>query len=633
MRINRLFWLLTVVIVAITASVAARSLWLNWQTWTETVRASEQLEIFRLALVSAEMASRERGPANGLLGADVPAPAAIRNNLDHARQTTDKAFDALLERLKSATPPRTNDVQTIQRAVAQLDAARRDIDTVAALPRDARPSRAVSSAVGKMFEVIDLLQPAISNIQFDLIQAAPSAASQVIVARLLTEIREYTGRIGSDLTSALTLDQPLSVRQEVALERDTGRVEELVELVRTRVSQSDKDPNIGLGMKEIDAKYFGVGLALVNRLHEASRNHAPYGMSAAEFAARYVPTMEAAVHMRDMELDALAAHIGRMQDGARVHLALSAGYALLLLVTVLVPLLAFKHKVIEPIADLSRGFAAEARGTQGLAKPGGVIGYLQQGFQRLQAANDQNALLENQREQALGFISHDLRSPLASIIALVETRSRTSSSDDELATGQRILRHAKRMLAQLDDYLALVQAESKSWIPDDVDLVSVIGEAVDDAWVQARQKHVRIVAQAAPDSAYVCGNHWMLFRCVSNLVNNAIKFSPPQSEVEIKVSREPGAWKVSVTDFGEGIPKALLPKLFSPFPRAHDTQERAGSGIGLGLAFVRTVVVRHGGSVSVSSAPSSGTTFFFTLPEADALENRSGFMQMAGAQP
>ncbi len=134
--------------------------------------------------------------------------------------------------------------------------------------------------------------------------------------------------------------------------------------------------------------------------------------------------------------------------------------------------------------------------------------------------------------------------------------------------------------------------------------------------------------------SHIDGNHPI--RCdkdrvqqvLTNLVSNAIKFSPSGSEIVVSCHTEPGATKFAVTDQGPGIPSDKLPRLFNKFEQL-DTSTSSYSGSGLGLAIAKAIVEQHGGTIGVDSEVGKGTTFWFVLPERSISQKllRSGTAQ------
>ena len=229
---------------------------------------------------------------------------------------------------------------------------------------------------------------------------------------------------------------------------------------------------------------------------------------------------------------------------------------------------------------------------------------------RLDAAQDQ-------REQALRFISHDLRAPLASLITLMESDANKYGTNTARPWFANMRSCADRALAMADDFLRLARAEAISEQNFTACcLLAVVDEAIDEFWPQANAKRVTISREfAVNDSeAPMLGEAGLLRRAFANLLSNAIRHTPAGSTICVGLKPEGSYWLVTVADQGPGIAEEDLPKLFG---RSHKTQDAvpAGSeGTGLGLLIVRTVIERHGGSVGVSSAAGIGSTFTVSLP-------------------
>jgi len=126
---------------------------------------------------------------------------------------------------------------------------------------------------------------------------------------------------------------------------------------------------------------------------------------------------------------------------------------------------------------------------------------------------------------------------------------------------------------------------------------------------------------SAPDRPILCSVDGDRFvQVVINLVSNAVKFSPPQTPVDIALTQEQGATRLEVRDRGPGIPKEFQARIFQRFSQADSSDARQKSGTGLGLCIAKTIVERLGGTIGFSTAPGTGTTFFVTLPSAAAIE-------------
>lgn len=219
---------------------------------------------------------------------------------------------------------------------------------------------------------------------------------------------------------------------------------------------------------------------------------------------------------------------------------------------------------------------------------------------------------ERQRDVALRFISHDMRSPQASILALLELQRLQPEQPIAPDTLGRIERHARRTLDLAEEFVQLAKAESSAYRLQTVNLTDLLDEAVDEVWPQAQARQVGLDVQRPGEPALCEADRGLLTRAIANLLGNAVKYGGQASRVRCGVQRVDGGWRVSVTDQGPGLTPEQQLGLFQPFTRLTPDQS-ATRGVGLGLVFVRTVVERHGGRVEVLSQPGHGATFHFTL--------------------
>ncbi|AEG69586.1 phosphate regulon two-component sensor kinase transcription regulator protein [Ralstonia solanacearum Po82] len=222
---------------------------------------------------------------------------------------------------------------------------------------------------------------------------------------------------------------------------------------------------------------------------------------------------------------------------------------------------------------------------------------------------------ERHREEALRFISHDMRSPQSAILALIELQRDAGRALGHEALLARIQQLSSRTLELADAFIDLARVESQEIRLSDVDLVGLALDAADEVWALASQHQIEVRVDADIEAS-VRGEPRMLVRALVNLLNNAIKFSPRGATVTVAVREEADAFAVSVADQGVGIAAEDQAQLFQPFRRLHEAMADAPSGSGLGLVFVKTVVERHGGRIGVRSAPGHGATFTLWLPRA-----------------
>jgi len=218
-----------------------------------------------------------------------------------------------------------------------------------------------------------------------------------------------------------------------------------------------------------------------------------------------------------------------------------------------------------------------------------------------------------QRERALQMLSHDMRSPQVSILALIETAEGDLDGD----TGGRIAGYARRTLDMADGFVQLARAEEAAPGQEVIDLWDVVCEATDEIWPQSQRRRIEVRRVPAAEPALVRGDRQILTRAVTNLLTNAIKFGPEASVVEVRVYRRFRARQptvgIAVQDAGPGLNPIEATRAFEAFSRLG--RDQAIDGVGLGLAFVRAAAQRHGGVAACVSALGEGATFTIELPE------------------
>ncbi|HEF5873642.1 TPA: CHASE2 domain-containing protein [Burkholderia cenocepacia] len=226
---------------------------------------------------------------------------------------------------------------------------------------------------------------------------------------------------------------------------------------------------------------------------------------------------------------------------------------------------------------------------------------------------------ERQRDTALRFLSHDMRSPQAAILTLIEQRREAPRALPEALFVDLVAHYARKTLTLADQFLLLARAQARSPKATEVDLVPLLGDAADDLWAHASAKRITIRLNAEP-GMLVVADALLLRRAFANLIDNAIRFSPEGATVAVAADESGDRWRVTVADTGVGIPQHQLPNLFTEFFRIDASGASAGHG--LGLAFVKQVIDALGGEIRVDSAVGRGSVFTLLLPRSAAPRDR-----------
>ncbi len=226
--------------------------------------------------------------------------------------------------------------------------------------------------------------------------------------------------------------------------------------------------------------------------------------------------------------------------------------------------------------------------------------------------------LEQVKSEMIRMASHDLRNPLHSVkgyleLLLMDLAPRLDEQQTEFVT--RMKNGLNRMQSLMEDILNLEKIESQQDIKrQPVNMWMVVSEVSESGRSQADLKHQNYVVNLPPQSVLVSGSEIQLTQALTNLVGNAVKYTPDEGRVEVRSWVENGRFRFEVEDSGFGIPQDRQNALFQRFYRAQAPGTEDIPGTGLGLSLVKAVIERHGGAVYFTSTPGVGSTFGCWLP-------------------
>ncbi|NVJ66518.1 MAG: CHASE2 domain-containing protein [Gammaproteobacteria bacterium] len=231
---------------------------------------------------------------------------------------------------------------------------------------------------------------------------------------------------------------------------------------------------------------------------------------------------------------------------------------------------------------------------------------------------DISAIKREQRRQLemIDFISHDLRSPMTSILALLSRYKRDPGADSVEAIHQEVEKLTRSSLSLAEQFLMLSRAESNIELAVyPVELLNAIDNALAIVMPQAANAKIDLDFDfLAYEDIWLNANQDLLERVITNLLSNAIKYSPENTQVRVNIESNEKSVLVKVKDQGEGISKEQMEAIFKPFTRMQKHEMAKVKGIGLGLRFVRAAMLRFGGKVAVESNSGNGSTFILEFP-------------------
>jgi two-component system, OmpR family, sensor histidine kinase SenX3 len=224
--------------------------------------------------------------------------------------------------------------------------------------------------------------------------------------------------------------------------------------------------------------------------------------------------------------------------------------------------------------------------------------------------------LDAVRRDFVANVSHELKTPVGALSLLAETLDGEENPEVVARLAGRIGTEAERLGRIIDDLLDLSRIEAHEvQRQESVDALDVVDTAVDPIRTTAEVRGIGIeVSRPEEGPVTLVGDRLDLVSAVSNLVDNAVKYSEEHSTVQVKVTQGPGEVRISVSDHGIGIPERDRQRIFERFYRVDRARSRLTGGSGLGLAIVRHVVANHEGDVEVQSEEGKGSTFTLVLP-------------------
>ncbi|MGI4848402.1 MAG: hybrid sensor histidine kinase/response regulator [Janthinobacterium lividum] len=232
--------------------------------------------------------------------------------------------------------------------------------------------------------------------------------------------------------------------------------------------------------------------------------------------------------------------------------------------------------------------------------------------------------VDRRKDEFLAMLAHELRNPLAPISAAADLLQVMAPEENRVRTTSKIIaRHVRHMSELIDDLMdasrvtqGLVTLEK-----DVLDVKKIFADAVEQSRPLIEKRRHRFGVEISPDAAYILGDQKRLIQVLTNLLNNAAKYTPEGGVIDLRLEVDDAFVTFIVADNGIGMAPELLPLAFQLFVQAERTPDRSQGGLGIGLALVKSLVELHRGTVSVKSAGiDQGSEFTVRLPrlaEAD----------------
>lgn len=234
---------------------------------------------------------------------------------------------------------------------------------------------------------------------------------------------------------------------------------------------------------------------------------------------------------------------------------------------------------------------------------------------------------EQRKDEFISMAGHELKTPLTGLQGYTEllhlkfTRTGDQEALRTLSKMAALINRLTRLVGDLLD-LSKIRAGKLPFAEESVDMDALVGEVVESLQQGGAQHRIDIEGSGQGE---ITGDRERLGQVLSNLLTNAMKYSPRTGQIIVRLARAHGILTVSVQDFGIGIPKAHQEKIFECFYRVSPDRDRTYPGLGMGLFIANQIVEYHGGKMRVESVEGQGSTFFFSLPAREPYEENSAF--------
>jgi len=225
--------------------------------------------------------------------------------------------------------------------------------------------------------------------------------------------------------------------------------------------------------------------------------------------------------------------------------------------------------------------------------------------------------LDSIRRDFVANISHELKTPIGALSILSEAVLGAADDPEAIAKfAARMQTESKRLSDLVQEIINLSRLQDGDPLKNaqDIELRDVIQEGIDQSQMRADSRNIEVILSVQNDCS-IKGDRSQVLMAISNLIENAINYSPEKTRVAITLRSQNGLVEISVTDQGIGIPEKDLERIFERFYRVDSARSRLTGGTGLGLSIVKHVATNHGGDVSVWSVAGAGSTFTLRFPE------------------
>ena len=363
--LSRQFWYLASMVILGALALGADLVWNNFLQYSSNETNLVNLRQFHASLLVMSRISAERGPANSAMTEPAGAQPFTRT-LQQSRASVDEALGSLYAQMAASHVPVT------ERSLARFNVvrsalanARKRVDAVVGSAPAERAASDLQGAIEGMFGVVDTTQALVEDLGGRTTEADPAMAPIVIVATLVTELRDIAGRLGSQYIVPLQTQEPPSAERLNEITRLRARIEQMRAVVSANLRTCLDDPRVANDWETVNTRYFGDAFRLLDGLRLGEPGAVPYAMTPSEFTRALVPDMSTLQGLRDAILTVTFERATSARDRAWRVMTISSLATGLMILTMICIIIGMQRFLFQPLLYIRDQIMALALGTPG----------------------------------------------------------------------------------------------------------------------------------------------------------------------------------------------------------------------------------------------------------------------------
>lgn len=458
MSLNRLFGLISVLLIALFLTLIGKIVDSEWEMYQRSKESIPAIKDFALALDVEEKLSAERGPNNMLLGKNLSNSVNEQIKLTAAREATNRSLSLLLQAMRTQSDPWFDPlIVNIKATQMNLALAREQVDLLAAKKKSERDGDSVSVSVEMMVATVEIFSSTIGILSNRVIQADPQFHDGVESAQLSSRLRDIAGQIGSTFTAPVIAKRPLTPQEIYTFASLTGKAEQLYSVIELELRSYYTNPAFRTALDIIRTRYFGDGVDFLNALFAAGRTSGNYGMSVGDIANRYVPMMASIPQLRELILAELILEAESRNRRAGHFLLTTVCLGIIAIGVFVLLIRLIQQRVLRPILDATDLFVSFANGRFSVAIPehryDDEIGAMLSAIRVLRAHSLDKIHLEKEREELITQLRAS--SDTDFLTGLLNRRAFFAQGEQQFGIARRYQRQMVVILMDVDHFKAV----------------------------------------------------------------------------------------------------------------------------------------------------------------------------------